>query len=173
MLSNSAAKALEYARQRAVADAWKMERQMVKNGNPGSVNWTAAQRKELLEKGKVSGYEGDHINTVNGNVELAADHRNIQFLTEAAHTKRHQDAGGYRVPISGEAMIDRTLGGALPDLATPYAKSWSDTAYDLGISSVFAAGVALEILDFGDPLFGPIGIFNPGDGAACATLDCP
>jgi hypothetical protein len=164
-------RALKYARQRGVEDAWKMEKQAVGNGFPGSRNWTMAERRELLETGKVKGYDGDHINTVNGNPELAADHSNIQFLTEAEHKARHKDLGGTKIIVSGQTTIDRTFGGQLPDLATDYAKGWGDKASEYGLTALSGVAVGLEVIDYADPIFGPMGILG-GANPGCQTLDC-
>lgn len=72
---------LDTQRQAAVRDAWKQEQARVASGKPGTVNWTAAEKTELLQTGKVSGYQGHHINSVNGHPELARDPNNICFLT--------------------------------------------------------------------------------------------
>ena len=167
----AAARKLGYARQRGVADAWKMERQAAINGYELSRDWTQKQLDELVDTGKVSGFEGDHINTVNGNISMAADHRNIQFLTVQEHAARHAAAGGTRTPISGRDLIDRTYGGALPDLATPFARSWPDRVRGLGLGALSGIATGLGVLDYADPFFGPIGVLNPGH-PACQTLDC-
>jgi hypothetical protein len=102
---------IENLRERAVDDAWRLEQRLVANGQPGTVDWTEAQVKELLESGRVRGYDGHHINSVNGNnLELAGDHKNIQFLTRAEHKALHSARGGTQVPITGQPLIDRTAG---------------------------------------------------------------
>ena len=131
-----------------VADAWKMERQLVRETGEGSRSWTPEQMTELLDTGKVKGFVGDHINTVNGNLVQAADHRNIQFVTVAQHSTRHAAAGGTQVPISGLAGIDRTAGGLLPDLATKGARAWPSRL--LGYTGV-GLGAVGEVLDVFDP----------------------
>lgn len=152
--------AIKSARARAVADAWKMERQLVANGLEGTRGWTKVQRNELLEFGKVKGFEGDHINTVKGNTQLAADHRNIQFLTTAEHKLRHKEHGGYRHEIKGNALLDRTNGGKFPDLATKSAKKWPDKAKELGLLAVSATVIGLEFADNFDALFGTYGVLG-------------
>ncbi len=142
-------KAIQAARRRAVADAWKMERQLIRETGKGTRRWTNSQTIELLENGKVKGFVGDHINTVNGNLAKAADHSNIQFLTEAEHKIRHATAGGTRVPISGLAGVDRTVGGTLPDLATKGALNWPSRV--LGVTGA-GLGAAADVMDAFDPL---------------------
>ena len=44
-------------RQKAVRDAWSREKTLVCQGK-GTVNWNSEQQRELMEKGRVSGYEG-------------------------------------------------------------------------------------------------------------------
>ncbi|MEP2785052.1 MAG: hypothetical protein ABJO67_16025 [Pseudoruegeria sp.] len=167
----AAERALRYARQRAVVDAWKMERQLAVKGLPTARPWSADQLTELIDTGRVKGFVGDHINTVNGNVSLAANHRNIQFSTVAEHNARHAAAGGFRTQISGQPMIDRTLGGQLPDLATPAARGWPERARGLGIMGLSGVATGLEAMDQFDPIFGPNGFFGASP-MGCGTLDC-
>lgn len=155
-----------------MADAWKMERQLAVNGLQTSRKWSDDQLTELMDTGRVKGFVGDHINTVNGNAALAANHRNIQFSTVAEHNARHAAAGGFRTPISGQQLIDRTRGGQLPDLATSSARGWPDRAKGLGLGVLSGVATGLEIMDIGDPLLGPMGFFNPGSNAGCQTLNC-
>lgn len=98
---------------------------MVQRVGYGPRDW-APHELELLKAGKkVPGYVGDHITSVVADITKAADHRNIQFLTKAGHDARHAAHGGTQVPISEDRLIDRTLDGKLPDLATEGAKSWA------------------------------------------------
>jgi RHS repeat-associated protein len=94
---------LDAQRQAAVRDAWKQEQARVAAGKPGTVNWTATERSELLKTGKVSGYEGHHINSVNGHPELARDPNNIKFVNgRAANLAEH--GGNFRNATNGELM---------------------------------------------------------------------
>jgi RHS repeat-associated protein len=96
------------ARLRGVNRAWSLERQIVRNGGAGTRNWTATQRAELLQRGRVSGFVGHHINTVNGNsVNAAENPNNIRFMSAAEHAEYHQAMGGTRVPISNLPMVER------------------------------------------------------------------
>jgi RHS repeat-associated protein len=98
------------ARSEGVRKAWKQERALVEAGG-GTRNWTRAERAELLRTGRVKGYEGHHINTVKGNpITMARDPRNVRFVTRAEHVAIHRQAGGFRAPIRGQPLINRTLG---------------------------------------------------------------
>ena len=55
--------------------------------------WTAAQKTELLETGKVRGFVGHHMKSVKGFPDLAGDPSNIQFLTRAEHFLAHAKTG--------------------------------------------------------------------------------
>lgn len=67
----------------------------VKSGSSGITRtWTLAQKQELLMNGKVSGFVGHHIKSVNGHKALAGAASNIQFLTKAEHLAAH--AGNWR-----------------------------------------------------------------------------
>jgi RHS repeat-associated protein len=84
-LSKSALKAL---RSKAVDKAWLEERELVKAGK-GTREWTAAEKEELLNTGKVKGYEGHHINSVHNNQHLAGNPDNVKFMTRSEHFKEH------------------------------------------------------------------------------------
>lgn len=70
--------------QAAVKAAWEKEVALVKEGK-GTRNWTVAQQAELLEFGKVSGFEGQHMKSKAAHPEFAGDPNNIQFLTYEEH----------------------------------------------------------------------------------------
>ena len=73
---------LNRLRNQAVSDAWRLEQRLVREGQPGSVAWSDVQVTELLETGRVKGFEGHHINNVNDFPGLAGDPRNIQFVNK-------------------------------------------------------------------------------------------
>ena len=52
------------ARQSAVRKAWTQEQQLLINGFEGTRKWTKSERQELIKTGKVKGYQGHHINSV-------------------------------------------------------------------------------------------------------------
>lgn len=83
-LSADEKRQLTYERQRAVRNAWKNEKELVKNGC-GTRDWSVKEQKELLERGSVSGYEGHHMKSVSVYPEQAGNYQNIQFLTEEEH----------------------------------------------------------------------------------------
>lgn len=83
-LTNEEKKQLSYQRQNAVRNAWKEEKNRVSDGI-GTRKWSENEQKELLEKGRVSGYEGHHMKSVKLYPEYAGDSKNIQFLTEDEH----------------------------------------------------------------------------------------
>ena len=139
---------LDAQRRAAVRDAWKQERANVAAGKPGSVNWTAAQKAELLQTGRVSGFEGHHINSVNGNPQLARDPNNIKFVEgRAGNLAEH--GGNFRNPTRG-GLMNRTLLGvqALQLLTSAFS------AYMEQRSSGIAAGNPLwspDLLTIVDP----------------------
>lgn len=97
-LTNEEKKRLSNERQKAVRDAWKEEKERVKNGQ-GTRDWYPSQQKELLQRGAVSGYEGHHMKSVSLYPEYAGDPKNIQFLSEEEHLDAHQ--GNYHNPTNG------------------------------------------------------------------------
>ena len=92
-------------RKAAVAKAWKQECELVKRTGSGTRDWTEREIKELLEKGKVEGYQGHHVNSVKDHPELAGDPNNIEFQTRKDHLESHD--GDWRNPTAGE-LVDRT-----------------------------------------------------------------
>ncbi|MFT4253096.1 MAG: RHS repeat-associated core domain-containing protein, partial [Caulobacter sp.] len=101
---------LERARNRGVDRRWAMERKLVASGQPGTVNWTAAQKAELLKHGRVKDYVGHHINTVKGNpLSMAENPYNVKLITKSAHIKLHLENGGFRVPITGQPLMTRGI----------------------------------------------------------------
>ena len=73
----------------AVRKAWQNEQELVRETGSGTRSWTAAQKTELLETGKVRGFVGHHMKSVKGFPDLAGDPSNIQFLTRAEHFLAH------------------------------------------------------------------------------------
>ena len=73
----------------AVRKAWQNEQELVRETGSGTRSWTAAQKIELLETGKVRGFVGHHMKSVKGFPDLAGDPSNIQFLTRAEHFLAH------------------------------------------------------------------------------------
>ncbi len=64
----------------AVDKAWAQEQKLVSLGHSGTLEWTKAQKAELLETGKVSGYEGRYVNNnFKEDSPLATDSNNIVF----------------------------------------------------------------------------------------------
>ncbi|XP_028838549.1 teneurin-1 isoform X2 [Denticeps clupeoides] len=80
------ARLLEEARLRAVQGAWARERRRVQEGEGGSRAWTESERRELLEEGRVGGYEGLYALPVEQHPQLADSPLNVHFL-------RHTDTG--------------------------------------------------------------------------------
>ena len=75
---------LDSMRNDAVRKAWKREVEAVKNGT-SKYNWTRAQKMEILNTGKLNGYQGCHIRDVHIAPELAGNPDNIIFLTKKMH----------------------------------------------------------------------------------------
>jgi len=106
------ARKINAARRAAVQKAWAQEKALVKKSGFGTRDWSKAQKAELIKRGKVTGFEGHHINTVNGNsIKMAGNPNNIRFLTKAEHKALHMRAGGYRTPIRGQPLVARGATG--------------------------------------------------------------
>lgn len=65
--------------QSAISGAWKAERYELELGGKGTVKWTRAERKMILEKGKLEGVEGHHQQSVKYHSEEQANPDNIKF----------------------------------------------------------------------------------------------
>lgn len=100
-------KQLTAERQKAVRQAWKEEKQRVLEGK-GTRQWTKAEKKELISRGSVSGYDGHHMKSVSKYPQFAGDSKNIQFLTEKEHLygahqgSYHNKTNGYYNPKTKE-----------------------------------------------------------------------
>ncbi len=90
------------SRRTAVKKAWKQETKMVKSTGKGTRDWTKGEAKQLLNNGKVKGYQGHHINSVKGSPLLAGNPNNIRFLTPQEHLFTH--GGNWRNPTSGNLL---------------------------------------------------------------------
>jgi len=99
---------LSVARRTGVKKAWKEEQVLVKATGEGTRDWSVAEKKQLLKKGKVSGYYGHHIKSVNHHsVALAKNPNNVEMVTFEEHLfDRHK--GNFKNKSSGK-LLDRTI----------------------------------------------------------------
>ncbi|XP_069052190.1 teneurin-2 isoform X2 [Lepisosteus oculatus] len=79
---------LDQARQRALSAAWVKEQQKVRDGKEGSRLWTDGEKQQLLNTGRVQGYDGYYVLPVEQYPELADSSSNIQFLRQNEMGKR-------------------------------------------------------------------------------------
>lgn len=98
------------SRQKAVERAWAEEKDLLETTGQGSRDWTPKQAKELLETGKVEGFEGHHSTNVANpkhGEALKGDPRNIRFLSEQEHLQSKQGhRGNFKNNTEGR-LIDR------------------------------------------------------------------
>ncbi|KAI2656908.1 Teneurin-3 [Labeo rohita] len=87
-LDEERVRVLELARQRALAVSWAREQQRVRNGEEGSRLWTEGEKRQLLGTGRVQGYDGYYVLSVEQYPELADSVNNIQFLRQNEIGKR-------------------------------------------------------------------------------------
>ncbi|KAK9398970.1 teneurin-4 [Crotalus adamanteus] len=87
-LDEEKARILEQARQRALSNAWAREQQRVRDGEEGARLWTEGEKRQLLSAGKVQGYDGYYVLSVEQYPELADSANNIQFLRQSEIGKR-------------------------------------------------------------------------------------
>uniref|UniRef100_A0A8B9KB38 Si:dkey-237h12.3 n=1 Tax=Astyanax mexicanus TaxID=7994 RepID=A0A8B9KB38_ASTMX len=87
-LDEERVRVLELARQRALAGAWARELQRVKDGEVGIRLWTEGEKRQLLSGGRVQGYDGYYVLSVEQYPELADNVNNIHFLRQNEIGKR-------------------------------------------------------------------------------------
>jgi len=87
-LEEEKARVLDQARQRALGSAWAKEQQKARDGREGSRVWTDGEKQQLLNTGRVQGYEGYYVLPVEQYPELADSSSNIQFLRQNEMGKR-------------------------------------------------------------------------------------
>ena len=78
---------------RAVAEAWKREKELVKKGM-GTRDWTPDQQRDILATGKAhdadgKAFEGHHMKSVSKYPDFQGEPDNIQFLSRDEHMKAH------------------------------------------------------------------------------------
>ncbi|KAM5146383.1 teneurin-1 isoform 2-T2 [Mantella aurantiaca] len=79
---------LELARQRAVAQAWTKEQKRLQEGEEGIRTWTEAEKQQLLSTGKVQGYDGYFVHSVDQYLELSDSANNIHFMRQSEVGRR-------------------------------------------------------------------------------------
>lgn len=108
--------------------AWEQERELVMHGK-GSRDWTASQQEELIQTGKVSGFEAHFINASGHDHSMEDlsfkeqsklyDINNVQFVTQWEHDAVHTEN---KITYASEGLIDTKTGelvtnglGQVPD----------------------------------------------------------
>lgn len=97
---------ISYERRKAVANAWKNEKTLVVDGK-GTRDWSQKEQREIISKGRATGYQGHHMKSVDGHNSKAGDSNNIQFLTRSEHLAAHKgdfhnNTNGYYDPATGK-----------------------------------------------------------------------
>lgn len=94
---------LKHAHKRAVERAWESERALVAAGSRGArAEWNAEEMEELVNRGRVDGYEGQDIHDVSvRRPQLADDPGNIRFHKTPNRKKRNRRTH-YKKPSKDE-----------------------------------------------------------------------
>ncbi|XP_055232866.1 teneurin-1 isoform X2 [Gorilla gorilla gorilla] len=79
---------LEIARQRAVAQAWTKEQRRLQEGEEGVRAWTEGEKQQLLSTGRVQGYDGYFVLSVEQYLELSDSANNIHFMRQSEIGRR-------------------------------------------------------------------------------------
>ena len=88
---------------RAIAEAWKKERELVEKGM-GTRDWTREEQEDILATGKAhdangKAFEGHHMQSVSFKPDNQGEAGNIQFLTRDEHLAAHR--GSYQNKTNG------------------------------------------------------------------------
>ncbi|KAF8782804.1 Teneurin-m like protein [Argiope bruennichi] len=70
---------VHHAKRKAVEDAWAKEAELVRKGYKGRRKWTPEERRELMEKGSVTGYYGTSVHVTDVFTDLADDPTAVTF----------------------------------------------------------------------------------------------
>nr|XP_060627189.1 teneurin-4 isoform X4 [Anolis sagrei ordinatus] len=87
-LDEEKTRVLELARQRAVAQAWSREQQRLRDGEEGTRSWTEGEKQQLLNTGRVQGYDGYFVISVEQYPELSDNANNIHFMRQSEMGRR-------------------------------------------------------------------------------------
>lgn len=79
---------LHHAKLTAIRKAWHKEKEALKSGFLGSIEWSAAEVEELMKSGYVSNYEGEYVHDVQKYPELAEDPYNVKFQKKQLETSK-------------------------------------------------------------------------------------
>jgi hypothetical protein len=134
---------LDSERSEAVKEAWRQEAILVKTEATATRDWDDAEKREMIETGKVKGYQGHHINSVSAHPKLAANSDNIKFVKQGQeHIESH--GGDFRNPTDGR-LLNRSGRVAALDDKTGYT---GDNPGLKGLTSVGsgAKGVIHQVL---------------------------
>uniref|UniRef100_K7F756 Teneurin transmembrane protein 4 n=1 Tax=Pelodiscus sinensis TaxID=13735 RepID=K7F756_PELSI len=87
-LDEEKARVLELARQRAIAQAWAREQQRLRDGEEGIRSWTEGEKQQVLNTGRVQGYDGFFVISVEQYPELSDNANNIHFMRQSEMGRR-------------------------------------------------------------------------------------
>uniref|UniRef100_A0A672V845 Teneurin-4 n=1 Tax=Strigops habroptila TaxID=2489341 RepID=A0A672V845_STRHB len=87
-LDEEKTRVLELARQRAVAQAWSREQQRLRDGEEGVRSWTEGEKQQVLNTGRVQGYDGYFVISVEQYPELSDSANNIHFMRQSEMGRR-------------------------------------------------------------------------------------
>lgn len=94
---------LHHAKLTAVRKAWHKEKEALKNGFLGTIEWSATELEELMKVGYVSNYEGDYVHDVQIYPELAEDPYNIKFQKKQAESTKKRRRKRENKKICGDS----------------------------------------------------------------------
>lgn len=98
---------LHHARGLAVRKAWHREKDLLKNGVSGTMEWTTAEADEIVQTGSASAYEGDYTHDVQQYPELAEDPFNVRFVKKSERKGRRKRSDGRSNPWTAPASSSK------------------------------------------------------------------
>ena len=110
---SSKERTLNHRRSLGVARAWKHEKGLVCQGR-GTREWVLREQKDMLDNGRVKGYQGHHMKSVARYPEYADDPNNIQFLCGTPENNEHLRAHGGDYRNETNSMYDVYTGRMIP-----------------------------------------------------------
>uniref|UniRef100_A0A8C8VIB4 Teneurin-4 n=1 Tax=Pelusios castaneus TaxID=367368 RepID=A0A8C8VIB4_9SAUR len=87
-LDEEKTRVLELARQRAIAQAWAREQQRLRDGEEGIRSWTEGEKQQVLNTGRVQGYDGYFAISVEQHPELSDSANSIHFMRQSEMGRR-------------------------------------------------------------------------------------
>jgi hypothetical protein len=149
---------LHHAKIAAVRKAWHREKEALKNGFAGSVDWSATEMDEIVKVGYASSYDGEYVHDVRRYPELAEDPFNIRFVKKQTVSATTQDSAGRRKRRKRATKMDgqknKTDLTFYPDETRQFYQFFQRTMKDTSALPVDSANDSKNLLSLQSPVIG-------------------